>query len=818
MAQNSPEVFDLVLDGVVVPGHGVASGKGVHCPYPGGSIRAQAPVFAARGLDLSDCFLGTINVDVSPRTFRVTDGDHVFRDVCWTERIPPEHFTFSRAELEVAGRRQPVWIYWPHPETKIENLQSQSLAEIIGPRIPDLPYGQSCRLHLRSKHVESHPLPRQHAPLPNVTPFTLRLRLRSRHDAPQARPIFRQAGSASDRPGFLLEEMPDGGLRATLAFQRPGAWPQESVNLSRVQRTFMAALPYWRHGGDIERGEISVCVPGHMIERRRWLDLTLTLDGCRLALWLDGVLIDEEWPYGTPALTAELVDQLTFDWELAAQGWQVEARAWTEADALASSPRVAERTRELLGPAEPFGAYWRPRGINTSAGDVMVAHDGRRLHVLALLDRRNSGAAWSTGAHRFGHWTTENLRDWRELPLPLDLEAPAEGAIGTGGLFFDGRRYHVWGNVLCNRVGEPATTTHPHRVVRATSEDGVNFTRVDGAWLDGCEPGLWHEPATGIFHLVCADRRLESIDLETWSVADAALLPPPSLIGDPSDAPTRECYSVWRWNEWTYVVGGRTGFWMARDIRGPFWPGPGGDLPAVRPRWDIYDGTMVPQGVVIHDNRCLLVGWIVDRWWGGRLVFRELRQLADGTLALGWAPELTPAFATPAPLASEAGAQHPAGREEFALEALPGGFAAHAFVLPPGDAHLEFRLRPEPGTAAYGVCFRATSDYRGGRELRLDPLAREARWGAADGGPAPHLDRPRHYAEEFAIANVENLEGPEVTLRVILRDWVIDVWINGERTLLTRQHEPAGDRLFIFMQSGRLRFTAPLYAPLLSPS
>jgi len=147
----------VAVPGRIVPGHQAASGTGRACPYPGGTIRAQMPHFLARGLDLSECRAGTLNVDLTPRRFRLRAADWTFRSVAWTDRIPPEDFSFSRCVLEASGKRSPAWIYYPHPETKAEHFQSPTLVEVIAPDIAGLAYGDPCVLHVQPEHWDGNP-------------------------------------------------------------------------------------------------------------------------------------------------------------------------------------------------------------------------------------------------------------------------------------------------------------------------------------------------------------------------------------------------------------------------------------------------------------------------------------------------------------------------------------------------------------------------------------------------------------------------------------------------------------------------------------
>jgi hypothetical protein len=66
--------YDLVVTGVVEPGFGYASGARSE-KYPEGTINLQRPHFAERGLDISHCFAGTINLSIAPRRFRIRKPD-----------------------------------------------------------------------------------------------------------------------------------------------------------------------------------------------------------------------------------------------------------------------------------------------------------------------------------------------------------------------------------------------------------------------------------------------------------------------------------------------------------------------------------------------------------------------------------------------------------------------------------------------------------------------------------------------------------------------------------------------------------------------
>lgn len=130
------------VDGVIERGHKVASGAASDSPYPGGTIETQIPFFRELGLDLTGFFKGTLNVSISPKTFRIVKPEFTFRSVEWTDKHPPEDFSFSRCRILLKHAKYDALIYYPHPETKVRHFQNPSIVEIIAPPIPEIEYGQ----------------------------------------------------------------------------------------------------------------------------------------------------------------------------------------------------------------------------------------------------------------------------------------------------------------------------------------------------------------------------------------------------------------------------------------------------------------------------------------------------------------------------------------------------------------------------------------------------------------------------------------------------------------------------------------------------
>ena len=83
--------------GKIKSGFVVASDKGKDERYPEGTLRQQFKRFLGRGLDLSNYFMGTINLDISPSSYEIKQPKYFFENINWSDFIPPENFYFFYA-------------------------------------------------------------------------------------------------------------------------------------------------------------------------------------------------------------------------------------------------------------------------------------------------------------------------------------------------------------------------------------------------------------------------------------------------------------------------------------------------------------------------------------------------------------------------------------------------------------------------------------------------------------------------------------------------------------------------------------------------
>jgi len=141
----------ITVKGIVVRGHQVASQPSDVYPY--GTLEKQKPFFKMLGLDLESFFNGTLNISISPNTFKMNRPEFTFEHVEWTDLHPPETFSFSRCTLIYKSVRYAGWVYYPHPETKIRHFENPSIIEILTQKVPDIHYGAEVEIEINSSEI-----------------------------------------------------------------------------------------------------------------------------------------------------------------------------------------------------------------------------------------------------------------------------------------------------------------------------------------------------------------------------------------------------------------------------------------------------------------------------------------------------------------------------------------------------------------------------------------------------------------------------------------------------------------------------------------
>ncbi|SRR6056297_1415607 len=142
------------IQGKIIPGHGVASGKGKDARYPKGTLRLQSPYFKERGLDLNGYYLGTLNVDIAPNSFKIGKAKYFFEGIAWSDHIPSENFYFFEAALVHDNKRYDGLIYMPDPKTKVDHEQLATVLELILPPIEGITTGDLVTLEIKENSLQ----------------------------------------------------------------------------------------------------------------------------------------------------------------------------------------------------------------------------------------------------------------------------------------------------------------------------------------------------------------------------------------------------------------------------------------------------------------------------------------------------------------------------------------------------------------------------------------------------------------------------------------------------------------------------------------
>jgi hypothetical protein len=504
--------------------------------------------------------------------------------------------------------------------------------------------------------------------------------------------------------------------------------------------------------------------------------LVLHFSGVRWTLYADGVLLDNDFPFGYPRWPARTA-------------WRLDP-AVVRGAALhcpALSPMWKPAAQRALAPVQ----YWTPPAHNDWVGDVATFFHQGRYHVFYLYDRRHHQSKFGRGAHYFEHLSTADFVNWTEHEAAAPLEAQWE-CIGTGTPFaFDGRLCLAYGLHTERIYPDPQTTlpaqmahlaTHgrtgtfdrgaPGAPIGSTysiSADGIASFAKTWRFFHPCRnPSVYRDPEGRLRMLANSHGR------GTWEAdrPDGGW-----RCVDPGFPPGGDCTFFFRWGRFDYIIGGFRNLW-SKPAEAP----EQAYVDLASQGLDCYDGLNVPAVTEVPGGRFLLAGWTAIRGWGGNLVIRELLQQPDGRLGARWMPELMPATGAARSLAPT-----PTGTTAFPTD-------ARSFLL-------TFDVQPtEPGRGKLGVAFLPERDEQGGCELQVRLADQRAQFGpAALGDYAPPQKSLREGGRPEGGGNyaVERLLGVDrpFTVRVIvlgddkLGGSLVDAEIASQRTLLSYRAE-----------------------------
>lgn len=413
---------------------------------------------------------------------------------------------------------------------------------------------------------------------------------------------------------------------------------------------------------------------------------------CRL--YVDGQLIDEEWPLGEP---------IGENWRICAAPGVSDA-AWTE--------DIPDESGSESLYSEPFQNFVLP-GHNTGVGDCMpFARDGRWC-LYYLLDRRAHASKKGLGAHQWAQVSTADLKTWTLHPMAVGITEQWEGSICTGSLISkDGLTYAFYAVRMSD--GSPA------RMTWAVSRDGVHFEKSGRyfALTAPYEPVSARDPkvflgADGLYHMLVTTSlvnggrfggclaHLTSADLLNWTQLD------PFIVPGYSDQP--ECSDYFEWNGWYYLIFSNFAIGRYRMSREPFGPW-------IRPENDLLDAleVQVPKTAPFGERR-FSSGFLArrPRAYAGNAVTHELFQRPDGTLGVKHLEEILPEAA---PVFSAPHSRIDAGQNRA------------VFPMPEmqGDFRLKARLTYGGSGTLFGIMLQFGSNEADAYRIEFDPAVKTA--------------------------------------------------------------------------------------------
>ena len=376
-------------------------------------------------------------------------------------------------------------------------------------------------------------------------------------------------------------------------------------------------------------------------------EIVLNFSGVRWTIYVDGKLLDNDFPFGYPKWADRNIWKLDPEYVKKAA---IYLPAITPEKKLAETPNIS-----------PNIQYWTPPGHNSWVGDVVTYFYKGRYHLFYLYDRRHHQSKFGKGSHYFEHLSTTDFRTWTEHEAATPLEDQWE-CIGTGTPFVFKNKFYISYGLHTGRVYPEEKTTWPAQweylkkygytgkfnrattpgipagATYAVSEDGISGFKKSGIMFHPCQnPSVYIDPDGKLRMLANAGSNgiweSESVD-SGWHCIN------------PGFPPGGDCTFFFRWGKFDYIIGGFRGLW-SKPIDAPI--SAYDDI--VKKGLDFYDGSNVPSITEITNGRFIMASWIPITGWGGNLIIRELVNFPDGRIGSKWMKEITPETEKPKTLA-----------------------------------------------------------------------------------------------------------------------------------------------------------------------
>lgn len=519
-------------------------------------------------------------------------------------------------------------------------------------------------------------------------------------------------------------------------------------------------------------------------------EVILNFDGPQWTMYVDGELVDNEFPIGFPK------------WDSEAK-WSLNPQYVENAEIFMPCVKPVRDTARKAT-EKPQVQYWTPTGHNAWVGDVATLYHNGRYHVFYLYDRRHHASKFGAGGHYFEHLSTTDFKTWTEHEAATPIDEQWE-TYGTGTPFVYDGKLHISYGLHTSRIYpdeknmSPALKVYfenygktghfdytsfpsvPSGSTYSTSSDGVtNFVKSKKIIHYSENPAIYINPE-GKLTMLASFRakgmwQTESLDGGWYCV-------------NKDFPPGGDCTFFFRWGKFDYVIGGFIDLWLK--------PAEAGDTEyksMVERGEDFYNGFNVPAITEISDGRFLMAAWLPIRGWGGPLLINELIQYPDGRIGTKWMNELVP----------ETGAEkNIAGQLDKTLhyETKDKSFMLTFDVVPTGakDEKLSVSFLPAEGTEK-GCEF----------QLRLTDLV--AQYGGASFGKYADTEKSIRQGAHPQLGNnyaIEKLIGTDkpFQVRIVVKSTdklggaLIDSEIAAQRTMITYRPDLSVEKL-MFRSNG----------------
>jgi len=444
--------------------------------------------------------------------------------------------------------------------------------------------------------------------------------------------------------------------------------------------------------------------------------------------------------------------------------------------------------------------YFRPGGNNLFVGDCMPFYKDGTYYLYWLIDSAHHAALHGLGGHQWVLSTTKDLKNWKHYPIAIGIDEDWEKSICTGSVVFTNNQYYAF---YATRLLENGKVNE--QLSYAISKDAQHFEKQKPNPFYTSAPGYssrnFRDPkvivdAANNFHLFISSQQdsvqlkgldgclvhLVSKDLKHWETRQ------PIITGQQS---VPECPDYFYWKGWYYLMysdNGNTSYLKSRTAYGP-WQQPANQV------FD-EDWSNVVKTADFANGRKIAASWIPSRLenkdnnrevFGGNLLLREVKQLADGTLTTSFPEEILPV--TKSSLTLKMGKDSLTDNHDPAhiIINAPNGAGAMYFEQVPLNCRITMEIEPEGSNEEYGLYLRSTLKGTDGYKLNF----RSAERVVSLGNTSVH-----------AVTGLNK----KIKLDIIMQNSIIDVCIDGRRCIVNRTPEQKGNMLWLFSKHGKVKF------------